>query len=196
MEFGRALPRPPRSSARPEDGWDGVDQRDELGRIVGVGGGEPNGQGDAVAVDDQVVLGARLTAVDRIGAGSFAPLLARTLSESTLARDQSMAASSPSQFNSFVCSRSQTPAACQSRSRLQQVVPLPQPSALGSKRHGHPVRKTKMIPPRAARSETRGRPPLGLGGSAGNNGSIASQRSSWTRDEVFMVRHHATPPRF
>jgi hypothetical protein len=53
-----------------------------------------------VAIDDQVVLGAGLAAIDRVRAGLLAPLLARTLRLSTLARDQSMAASSPSQLSS------------------------------------------------------------------------------------------------
>src|SRR5687768_129818 len=52
------------------------------------------------------------------------------------------------------------------------------------------------MPPRAARSGMRGRPPLGLGGSCGSGGSIASQRSSGARVAAFMARHHATPPRF
>ncbi len=96
------------------------------------------------------------------------PFLARTLSESTLARDQSMAASSPSQLRSLLVQPRQTPAACQSRSRRQQVVPLPQPSPFGNKRHGQPVRSTKTMPASAARSGTRGRPPLGFDGSFGS----------------------------
>jgi hypothetical protein len=110
------------------------------------------------------------------------PLLARTLTVSMLARVQSMARSSPSQFRIWRCSASHTPAASQSRSLRQQVGPLPQPSALGSKRQGVPVRRTKMIPPKAARSGMRGRPPLDFGRSLGRRGSMASQRSSGTRD--------------
>jgi hypothetical protein len=36
MEFRRTLPGPAWSSARAEDGWNGVEQRDELGRVVDV----------------------------------------------------------------------------------------------------------------------------------------------------------------
>ncbi len=100
VELGRALPGPPRPPARADDRRDGVDEGEQLGRVVGVGGREPDGQGNAVPVDDQVVLGAGLAAVGRVAAGQFAPLFARTLSESTLARDQSMVASSPSQLRS------------------------------------------------------------------------------------------------
>jgi hypothetical protein len=160
---------------------------------VRVGGRQPDCERDAVAVDDQVVLGAGLAPVDRVRTGLIAPLLARTLSVSTLARDQSMAASSPSQFKSRSCNRSQTPASCQSRSRRQQVVPLPQPIALGSIRQEIPDLRTKTMPAKAARSGTRGRPPLGLGGSLGRNGSMASQRSSETRDWCFMERMMPRP---
>jgi hypothetical protein len=163
---------------------------------VGIGRRKPHGQRDAVVVNDQVVLGAALAAVRRVWSCLFAPLLARTLKLSALARDQSMAASSPSQFKSRSCSFCQTPASCQSRSRRQQVVPLPHPSSFGNKRHGQPVRSTKTMPPRAARSGTRGRPPLSFGGSFGNRDSTASHKSSGTRDEAFMAYHHATPLRF
>jgi hypothetical protein len=128
-----------------------------------------------------VVLGAGLATVRRVRTDRFTPLFARTLKLSTLARDQAMRASSPSQFRRCSWSRCQTPASCQSRSRRQHVVPLPQPSSIGNKRQGQPVRSTKLMPPRVARSETRGRPPFGLGGSFGSNGAMASQRSSGPR---------------
>jgi hypothetical protein len=196
VELGRALARPPRFPPRADDRGDRVDQGNEQRRVVGVSGGEVDGQGDAVAVDDHVVFGAGLASVSRVGTDLLAPLFARTLKLSTLARDQSMAASSPSQFKSRSCSFCQTPASCQSRSRRQQVVPLPHPSSFGNKRHGQPVRSTKTMPPRAARSQTRGRPPLGFGGSFGSRDSMASHSSSGTRDEAFMAYHHATPLRF
>jgi hypothetical protein len=107
--------------------------------------------------------------------------LARTLRLSMLARDQSMARSAPSQLRIWRCSAAHTPAACQSRSLRQQVGPLPQPNSFGNSRQGVPVRRTKMIPPKAARSGMRGRPPLGFGCSLGRRGSMASHRSSGTR---------------
>ncbi len=119
------------------------------------------------------------------------PRLARTLRLSRLARDQSIPASSPSQFNSVPWRRRQTPAACQSRRRRQHVEPLPQPSSRGSSRHGTPVRRTNTMPLRAARSGMRGRPLLGLGRSLGRSGSIASQSSSDTSARDIMGEHHA-----
>ena len=196
VQFRRTLAWTAWCPAWTDDRRDGVDERDELGRVVGVGGREPNGKRNAVPIDEQVVLGAEFTPVNGVTTGEFAPLLARTLRLSTLARLQSTAASSPNQFSSVSCSRSQTLVACQSRSRRQQVVPLPQPSSFGRSRHGHPVRSTKTMPPSAARSGIRARPPLGCGGSCGRRGSMASQRSLGTRDEAFMARHHATARRF
>jgi hypothetical protein len=63
------------------------------------------------------------------------------------------------------------PASCQARNR-QQVMPEPQPSSCGSISHGMPLRSTKRIPMKQARSGKRGRPPLGLrdeGGSTREN---------------------------
>jgi hypothetical protein len=53
-------------------------------------------QGDAVSVDQQMVLGAGLAAVDRIRAGQLPPRRARTLTGSIEALDQSTWLSSPS----------------------------------------------------------------------------------------------------
>jgi hypothetical protein len=51
---------------------------------------------------------------------------------------------------------------------------------LGSISQGVPLFKTKTMPARAARSSMRGLPPLGFGGTSGNNGSMISQSSSET----------------
>jgi hypothetical protein len=47
--------------------------------------------------------------------------------------------------------------------RRQHVIPDLHPSSGGSICHGMPVRRTKTMPVRHARSETRGRPPFGRG---------------------------------
>ena len=147
---GGALAWSARPTMRSDDRRDGIDQWETLRHVVGMGRRAPDRQRDAGAVDNQVVRGAGFAAVGRNGAGLLALLLARTLRLSTLARDQSMAVSSPSHVSSVVGNRVQTPASCQSRSRRQQVAPLPQPSALGRSRHGQPVRRTTLIPARAA----------------------------------------------
>ncbi len=90
-------------------------------------------------------------------------------------------------------SRSQTPAACQSRRRRQQVTPEPQPISWGSISQGMPDFSTKMMPVSAARSGTRGRPPLGLGGSGGNRGSTIAHNSSGTSGFFIATFYHSIP---
>ncbi len=78
----------------------------------------------------------------------------------------------------------QTPASCQSRSRRQQVTPKPQPISWGSISQGIPDFRTNRIPVKAARLDTLGLPPSGLGGSGGKSGSTLSQSSS---DTIFFA---------
>jgi hypothetical protein len=66
------------------------------------------------------------------------------------------------------------PPVCQSRRRRQHVIPDPHPSSCGSICQGMPLRRTKTMPVRHARSETRGRPPLGRRGRIGKSGSTRS----------------------
>jgi hypothetical protein len=76
------------------------------------------------------------------------------------------------------CSLRQTPAWYQSRSLRQHVIPLPHPISAGKYSQGMPVFSTNRIPVSAARSDTRGRPPLGFGGSGGSSGAIRAQNAS------------------
>jgi hypothetical protein len=158
---------------------------------MGVGGRKPDRQGNAAPINDHVVLRSQRAPVHRVRAGFFFSLLAQTLSR--IPRLQSMAASSPSRFNSLVSSRSQTPAARQSRRWRQQVTPLPQPSSCGNSRHGPPVGMTKMTLRRAAMSGILGQPPLDLGGDSGGSGLMASQRLSGTRDGFFLGEMMSRP---
>jgi hypothetical protein len=68
--------------------------------------------------------------------------------------------------------RSQIPACRQSPERRQQVMPEPQPKCFGSIGQRMPLRSTKRIPVRQARSDTRGRPPCGFSMQAGRSGRI------------------------
>jgi len=85
------------------------------------------------------------------------------------------------------CNRSQMPACCQSRRRRQHVIPDPQPSTSGSICHGMPLRRTKRMPVRQARSGTRGRPPFGRGGEIGRNGSTRSHNASGSAAAAISV---------
>jgi hypothetical protein len=100
VELGWAPAWPPGPSPWADDRRDGVHQRLQQLRVMGVGGRQTHRQWDAGGVDDQVVLGAWLAAVDRIRAGQLPPRRARTLIESMAARDQSTWPSSPSQSSS------------------------------------------------------------------------------------------------
>jgi hypothetical protein len=135
-----------------------------------------------------MALRARFRAIRWIRSGLGAPFFAGTVEASIEARDQSSWCASESRVKSSCWSRAQTPASFQSRSRLQQVMPLPKPSSLGSISQGMPLRSTKMMPARQPRSGSRGRPPFGLGGSRGSSGSMTAHNSSGTNG-VAMSGH-------
>jgi hypothetical protein len=102
----------------------------------------------------------------------------------------------PRRSNSARWSRSQTPSACQSRNRRQQVMPDPQPSSGGSISQGMPLLRTKTIPVRQARSGTLGRPPLGFGFSFGSSGSTIVHNSSLTSGLLMHSDAASSVPRF
>ena len=136
--------------------------------------------GSPAALDHNMALRARFAAIRGVRADGLAPLLAGMLAESRRGPAPVDRSASPRRSSSTWCSRSHTPASCQSRSRRQQVMPEPQPISWGSISQGMPVFSTKMMPVRAARSGTRGRPPLGLGGSGGSSGATRAHNSSLT----------------
>jgi hypothetical protein len=159
------------------EGRNGVDQREELGDVVSIRTSERDHPRDALRFGEDMVLAARAGAIRRIGTRVGPPFSARMLELSTTARDQSMA---PAWWNASSSARwifFHVPAACQSLSRRQQVIPDPQPISVGRYSHGQPLISTKMIPVRAARSATRGRP-VRWGEPRGRCGSISSHSAS------------------
>jgi hypothetical protein len=136
----------------------GVYQRQCLGDIMSVGAGEFIGQGDAVAVGDQMVLTTRFAPICGVWAGLLPPKTALTEPESTTALEKSRRSARRNLARRTWCILSQTPAFCQSRNRRQQVMPLPQPISLGKYSQPMPVLRTKSIPVKAARSEMGLRP--------------------------------------
>lgn len=76
------------------------------------------------------------------------------------------------------------PAACHAPSRLQLALPLQPTSERGGCFHYMPVRRTKMMPASATRTEARGRPPFDFSGSDGRSGAINAQTSSGTRTSM------------
>jgi hypothetical protein len=147
---------------------------------VTVGSGQFDGQGNAATIANQVALAATLGPICRIWPSQQPPKTARTEQLSTTACDQSICPSRESQSSNAKWIKSQIPSCCQSRNRRQQVMPEPQPSLLGSIRQGIPLRSTKIMPARQARSVRRGRPPCGLGRGIGRNGSIERHKASGT----------------
>ncbi len=81
----------PASFARHGPGMQVVQQWDQLGDVVAVAGGERDGKRDARRVDQQMMLGAQTSAIDRGWPGQEPPKSARIWEPSTLARDQSIA---------------------------------------------------------------------------------------------------------
>jgi hypothetical protein len=126
--------------------------------VVHVGGGQSRAQRNALGIGAKMMLTARFAAIRRVAPRLEPPKTARTLLESTTARDQSIRSAACNRRRSSLWSFSQTPAFCQSRRRRQQVMPLPQPSSWGKSSQPIPVFSTKRIPVRAARSLTGLRP--------------------------------------
>lgn len=124
------------SSSDTSQGWDLVDQGDQLGDVVAVAAGQADGEGDAARVGDDVVFRAWLAAVNRARTGFGPPLSARTWEPSITARDMSSCPAARSLPSSTSCSRCHTPASFQSRNRRQQVIPDPKPSSWGRYSHG------------------------------------------------------------
>ncbi len=140
------------------DRRDRLDQGDQLGDVVAVATGQRDRQRNAVPFGDQMVFRASSGTVDRARSGFGPPLSARTWEPSTTAFDQSSASTAFNSASSDSCSRCQTPASFQSRSRRQHVIPDPKPNSCGRNSHEMPVYSTNRIPHSALRSSRRLRP--------------------------------------
>ena len=73
------------------DGRHGIDQRLQELAVVPIGGGDRQGEWDAIGIDENVALEPRLAAVGRVRPGLLTPLFAGTDALSTAARSQLMA---------------------------------------------------------------------------------------------------------
>ncbi len=156
---------------------DGVNEHLEHHRVVTIGTGDHQRQRHAAPIYDEMALATELAAICWIRPRLLAPRGLATVAPSTLARLQSIWSCSRRRLSRAKCSRSQTPLACHSRRRRQHVMPLPKPSSLGRSSHGIPVCRTNRMPLSAARSSTRGRPPLVEGSTTGSSGCNAFHSS-------------------
>jgi len=173
--FLRTLTRP---TAPLLDIWNPIHQGNGHLRIMDIGPRVFHGQGNPLPIYNQMAFRTVLASICGIRAGFTPPKRARTEQLSIAAVDQSITSACPNSSSSVCQIFCQTPVACQSRRRRQQVMPQPQPISRGRSSHWIPVLSTNRMPVRAARSAIRGRPPWGLGGSGGMRGSMRSHRPS------------------
>jgi len=168
---------------------DRLDQGDQLGDIVPVGGGEDRRERDPLGVRNDVVLRPQFPSIRRIRARFRPPKTARTLALSTTARDQSILSASRSFTSIARCTFSQTPASCQALRYRQQVIPDPQPISCGNISQGMPLLNTNSMPANTLRRSMGFRPGClnlrGLG--SGNSGSTTSHSSSETSSAAMCI---------
>ncbi len=184
----------PGTSRFAADGGNCIDQRFERHAVVDVGAGQQNGQRDTLPIRREMAFRAGPPAIRGVRTRGVAPFFAAMDDPSTQARLQSIRSASRNRRSNSRCSRSQTPAACQSRNRRQHVTPEPQPSSMGSMAHGMPERSTKRMPVSAARAGTGGRPPCRRIGAGGNSGSMIAHSESDIRGEA-IPSHESPYPR-
>ncbi len=153
-----------------------VDQWDYLGHIVAVRARDGRRQWNASRFCDDVMLGAGLPPICRIRPGLRPPKTARTLELSMMARDQSIWSALFRRSSNTRWRVSHTPAIVQSRSRLQQVIPQPQPISWGRSSQGMPVLSTKRMPVMVSRWPTGLRP--GYRNRRRGNGGMNDSRMS------------------
>ena len=79
-----------RSSSLSLQAWDGINECEGLLRVVTVGSGQLNGEGNPATVADQMTFAAQLGPVGWIRSRLKPPKTARTELPSTTARDQSI----------------------------------------------------------------------------------------------------------
>ncbi len=107
-----------RSATNAANGWNRINERQQLRDVVGVRASQDRNERNAVGVYEDVVLGTGSRAIGGVRA-SFSPApTARTDDESTAAYDRSIWPAARNLSRSNSCSWSHTPAFCQSLNRL------------------------------------------------------------------------------
>jgi len=182
--FARRAPRP--STQR----RNGIDQGQQLGDVVPVGGGQSDDERDPLRVREEMVFAPRLAAIGWVRSSFFPPRSARTDELSTTARAKSNWPRRRSSASSTSWMRCHTPACCQATNRRQQTVPDPQPISRGNMFHGIPLRRTNRMPVRTARSGIGLRPAYRRlrGGRGGRSGSIRAHSASSSSGLVMRDR--------
>ncbi len=161
-----------------------VHQWYQLRHIRRVRAGQDRRKRNSIGICEQMVFAARFPPIRWIRPGfPPPPPTARTEALSTMARDQSISSAARNLASRTSWSFYQTPACCQSRRRLQQVIPDPHPISCGSISHGMPLFSTKRMPVSAFRLSIGFRPGYRYlrGFGAGSSGSISAHNSSLSR---------------
>lgn len=173
----RLASRPPRSAAKDRHG---IDQRQQLGDVMVVGGRHRRDERNPVRVGENMMFRPGFAAIGRVRSSFFPPRSARSEPLSTTARAKSTWPRCRNSSSSTWWRRFHTPARCQRTSRRQHVVPDPQPISGGSMFQGMPLRSTKRIPVSTARSGIGLRPAYRRlrRRRLGNSGAIRLHRSS------------------
>lgn len=169
---------------------DAIDQWQQLRDVMPVSLGQNDIDRDALRVDEEVVLAARLTAIGWVRSTFFPPCTARTDELSATTREKSSLSAPRSLSRSTRCSLRHTPAFCQARTRRQQVIPEPHPISCGSISHGIPDCKTNRMPVRTRLSSSGLRPGCVLRRRlTGSRGWTISHSSSSTSSRAILPRH-------
>ena len=167
-----------------------VDQRQQLRDVMPVGLGQNDIDWDALRIDEEVVLAARLTAIGWVRSPFFPPCAARTDELSATTREKLSLSAPRSLSSSTWCSRRHTPALCQARTRRQHVMPEPHPISWGSISQGIPDRKTNRMPVNTRRSSNGLRPGCVLRRRlTGSSGWTIFHSSSSISSRAILPRH-------
>lgn len=174
-----------RSPHAPAYAGNRVDQRKQLTTVMHIRRRHLGDKRCPLAIRGDVMLDSRFASIGRVGTGVRPPKTARVEELSIRHRDQSSSPQWCSLDNSTACNFGQTPAAFQSRSRRQQVMP-DIPNCGGSSSQGMPVLRTNRIASSTARWGFGLRPSRKVrrdfwGGSKGStkahNSSLSSSRA-------------------
>ena len=165
-----------------------IQQGEQLVGVVDVGSRQTLGKGQALSVDEKMMLTTRLRSVRRVLAREGPPFDARTLEESIEARLKSTWPRCPNSLSSTRCNCSNTPARVHCSRRRQAVIPDMPNCFVGSISQGIPVRSTKTMASKAARSSTGGRPGFFFFLGTGSSGATCSHSASGTRSRAMVPR--------
>jgi hypothetical protein len=164
-----------------------IQQGEQFVGVVDVGSRQTLGQGQALSVDEKMMLATRLRSVRRVLAREGPPFEARILEESIEARLKATWPRCPSSLSRTRCSCSNTPARIHCSRRRQAVIPDRPNCLAGSISQGIPVLSTKTMASKAARSLARGRPGFFFLGT-GSSGATRSHCASGTRSRAMGHR--------